>query len=185
MRKLVLTAVAALALTGAPFALKALAAPGDGPDEQHMHAMAEEHAYMLDAHLAGMEAGLHLTPEQQKLWPPFETAVRDAAKARMEAMLSMHEKMHEEMHRGERPSPIERMTEMSEHLAKASAEIKSVADAAKPLFDSLDESQKHHFGPLLMGLREFRPQGEMQGGRERHEGGDMHEGWEPPDGEMQ
>ena len=184
MRKFLLTAVAAFALTGAPLVLTAYAAAGDGPDEQHMHAMAEEHAFMLDAHLAGMKAGLRLTPDQEKLWPPFETAVRDAAKARMEAMRSMHEKMHEEMHKGERPSPIERMTEMSEHLAKASAEMKSIADAAKPLFDSLDESQKHHFGPLLMSLGEFRPRGEMHGGWERHEGGDMHDG-EMHDGEMQ
>jgi hypothetical protein len=181
MRKLILTSVAALALASAPFTLKAVAAAGEGPDEQHMHAMAADHAFMLDAHLFGMKAALQLTSEQEKLWAPFESAVRDAAKARMEAMRAMHEKMHEAMHNGERPSPVERMTEMSEHLAKASAAMKSIADAAKPLFDSLDETQKHHFGPLLMSLRE----GPMHGGWERREGGEMHGGGEPRDGEME
>jgi len=186
MRKLLVTSVAALALAGSAFAFNALAGPGEGPDEQHMHAMAEDHGFMLDARLAGMKAGLRLTPEQLKFWAPFETAVRDAAKAHTEAILAMHEKMHEEMHKGERPSPIERMNEMSEHLAKASAEMKSIADAAKPLFDGLDETQKHHFGPLLMGLRELPPDGEMRGGWERHEGGEMHGDWERHDGgEMQ
>ena len=186
MRRLILTSVAVLALAGSAFSYNALAAAGEGPDEQHMHAMAEDHAFMLDARLAGMRAGLHLTPEQEKLWPPFESAVRDAAKAHMEAMRTMHEKMHEAMHKGERPSPIERMNEMSEHLAKASAEMKSIAEAAKPLFDSLDEAQKHHFGPLLMSLRELPPHGETGGGWERHEGGEMHGGEEPREGgEMQ
>ena len=181
MRRLILASVAAVALAGAPAAFRAAAAPGDGPDEQRVRAMAEDHAFMLDARLAGMKAALKLTPEQEKLWAPFESAVRDAAKSRMEAMRAMHEKMHEDMHKGERPSPIERMTEMSEHLAKASAEIKLIADAAKPLFDSLDETQKHHFGPLLMSLRE----GSMHGGWERREGSEMHGGGEQHDGEME
>jgi hypothetical protein len=181
MRKLILTSVAALALAGAPFTLKAVAAAGEGPDEQHMHAMAEDRAFMLDAHLAGMKAALKLTPEQEKLWAPFESAVGDAAKSRMEAIRAMHEKIHDEMHKGDRPSPIERMTDMSEHLAKASTLMKSIADAAKPLFDSLDETQKHHFGPLLMSLRE----GSMHSGWERREGGEMHGGGEQRDGEME
>ena len=41
---------------------------------------------LLDARLAGMKAGLKLTPDQEKLWGPFEAAVRDASKAHMEAM---------------------------------------------------------------------------------------------------
>jgi hypothetical protein len=178
MRKLILTSLAAIALAGAPLALTAVAAPGDGSDDQHMRAMAEDHAFMFEAHLAGMKAALKLTSEQEKLWAPFESAVRDAAKGRMEAMRTRHEKMHEEMQKDERPSPIERMTEMSEHLAKASAVIKSIADAAKPLFDSLDETQKRHFGPLLMSLRESP----MRGGRERREAGEMHGGGEPHEG---
>jgi hypothetical protein len=182
MRKLLLTSVVALALAGAPYALKTAVAANEGSDEQRMHGMAEDHAFMLDAHLAGMKAALKLTPEQEKLWAPFESAVRDAAKERMEAMRAMREKMHEEMHKGERPSPIERMTAISEHLAKASAEMKSIADAAKPLFDSLDETQKRHFGPLLMSLRDHP----MHGGWGRREGGEMHGGGEPrEDGEME
>ena len=59
----------------------------------------------------------------------------------------------EEKDSDERPSPIARLNEISDHLAKASAEFKKIADAAKPLFDSLDETQKRHFGPLLRSLR--------------------------------
>jgi Spy/CpxP family protein refolding chaperone len=165
MRKLVLTSLTAAALAGSAFVYNALAASGDAPDGPRMHGM-EDHGFMLDARLAGMKAALKLTPEQEKLWTPFESAVRDAAKARGEAMRAMHERMRDD----ERPSPIERMNEIADHLAKASAELKQVADAAKPLFDGLDETQKRHFGPLLMTLREHR--GGIHDGWQRHEGGD-------------
>jgi uncharacterized protein (DUF2336 family) len=63
------------------------------------------------------------------------------------------------------------MNAISDRLAKASTELKQVADAAKPLFDGLDETQKRHFGPLLMSLHE-RPREGMMAGWRRHEGGD-------------
>jgi Spy/CpxP family protein refolding chaperone len=161
MRKLVLTSLTAVALAGSAFAYNAFAAAGDAPDAPRMHEMADR-GFMLDAKLAGMKAALNLTPDQEKMWAPFETAVRDAAKARREAMHEMRERKGDD----ERPSPIERLNEMSDHLAKASSELKLVADAAKPLFDGLDETQKRHFGPLLMTLR---PQ---HGGERHREGGD-------------
>jgi Spy/CpxP family protein refolding chaperone len=167
MRKLVLTSLTAVALAGSAFAYNAFAAAGDATDSPRMHRM-EDRGFMLDARLAGMKAALELSPEQEKLWTPFESAVRDAKKARHDAMRQMHEKIREDGP----PSPIERMNEMSDRLAKASSELKIVADAAKPLFDGLDETQKRHFGPLLMTLREHHQRGGMQGGWGHHEGGD-------------
>jgi len=158
MRKLVLTSLTAVALAGSAFAYNAFAAPGDAPDTPRMHEMADR-GFMLDAKLAGMKAALKLTPDQEKLWSPFEAAVRDAAKARREAM-------RERVDGDERPSPIERLNQMSDHLAKASSQLKLVADAAKPLYDGLDETQKRHFGPLLMTLRPQHSQ-HREGGDER------------------
>src|ERR1700677_1836068 len=162
MRKLVLTSLPPVALAGSAFAYNAFAAPGDAPDAPPTH---EDHGFMLDAKLAGMKAALKLKPDQEKLWVPFELAVRDAAKARRDAMHEMREGKGDD----ERPSPIERLNEMSDHLAKASSELKLVTDAAKPLFDSLDETQKRHFGALLMTLR---PQHGGMHGEHRHEDGD-------------
>jgi len=167
MKKLVLSSLAAAALVGSVLALGAAAAPGDpSPPAGDMRESAEG-GFMLDARLAGMKAALKLTPDQEKNWAPFEAAVRDAAKARMEAIHAMHEAMH-----GERPSPIDHMNMMADHLAKASTNLKAIASAAKPLFDSLDETQKRHFGPLLMTLRGHGPHmghmmGHMRGDWER------------------
>ncbi len=155
MKKLIITAAALAALTGAGFTLAATAAPGDGDKSgAAMHAMADT-GFMMDARIAGMKAALKLTPDQEKMWPALELAVRDAEKMRMEAM---HER-HEERAKEGRPSPIERLDEMSQNLAKASEELKKVADAAKPLYDGLDDTQKRHFGPLLMSLRGPGPMG--------------------------
>ena len=60
---------------------------------ERMQHWAADHQALLDAKLAGLKAGLKLTPDQEKLWEPFEAAVRDAAKMRMEHMRAMMEGM--------------------------------------------------------------------------------------------
>jgi hypothetical protein len=166
MRKLLFASAAAVALTGATIGLNAFAAPSDAPtgaDAAHMQRMEESRAIMLDAHLAGMKAGLKLTPDEEKNWPAFETAIRDASKAHAEAQRQMREHREAEPSR----SPIEHMAMMSERLQKISSELKAVADAGKPLYDSLDEQQKRHFGPLL---RDFLPRGPHAAAFMRHRG---------------
>jgi hypothetical protein len=59
------------------------------------------------------------------------------------------------------------MTHMSDRLAKASEEVKKVADAAKPLYDSLDDGQKRHFGPLVRMLREHGARNGGEGERRK------------------
>ena len=92
-----------------------------------------------------MKSGLQLTPDQEKLWAPFESAVKDAAKARMEAMGQMMMRAREQ---GERMSPIDHLNAMAERLSRGAEDVKKIADAAKPLYSSLDDSQKHRFGML-------------------------------------
>ena len=152
MRKFLFASVAIAGLAGSTFAVNAFAAPGDQPNAAVMQRLQERQAVMLDAHLAAMKAGLKLTDEQAKNWPAFETAVRDAERARADRWRQARERMAS----GERPSPIERMTMMSEHLQKSAEQLKAVADAAKPLYDSLTDAQKGDFGPLM---RDFRLRG--------------------------
>ena len=78
----------------------ALSAKADQMDQrsgpmgmERMQHWAGDHQALLDAKLAGLKAGLKLTPDQEKLWEPFEAAVRDAAKMRMEHMRAMMEGM--------------------------------------------------------------------------------------------
>jgi hypothetical protein len=171
MNKLIIGSVAVVALLGP--ALAVAAAPGDQtPPASQAREWRGEHGFMLDARIAGMKAALKLTADQEKLWTPFETAVRDAAKARFEARRAEREAMKGD----ERPSPIDRLTTMSDRLEKASTNLKAIAGAAKPLYDSLDDTQKHEFGPLLASLRDRGPQGGPHEGMaaqwRHHDGGE-------------
>jgi hypothetical protein len=131
---------------------------------ERMQNWVADHEAFLDAKLAGLKAGLKLTPDQDKLWPPFETAVRDAAKLHMEQMKSMMERMHK-MHQmmqnmqesedmehmaapGEAVSPVDRLEAIGQRMSERGAAIEKVADAAKPLYASLDDSQKRRFAML-------------------------------------
>src|ERR1700678_3230520 len=85
MRKLVLASAMIGGLIGSSFTPEAFAAPGAYPalpSAVEIQRMQERQSVLLDAHLAGMKAGLKLNEQQAKNWPAFESAVRDAAKAR-------------------------------------------------------------------------------------------------------
>ena len=153
MRKRLLASLAIAGLAGSVLAASANAAPNyetTVPTVAQIQAIQQKQAALLDAHLAAMKAGLKLTDEQARNWPAFEAAIRDAAKARWDRWTQARDRMAE----GERPSPIDRMTIMADHIEKSAAELRKVIEASKPLYASLDDAQKREFGPLM---REFKP----------------------------
>ncbi len=145
MKRTVLGVFATLAVSASAFALTAAAEGDQQPSHaERMQHWAADRETMLEAKLAGMKAGLQLTSDQEKLWSPFEAAVKDAAKARMDAM----QKVMQTHEQGEHMSPIDHLEAMADLLSQGAADIKKIADAAKPLYASLDDSQKHNFGML-------------------------------------
>ena len=158
-----------LRLSLTAFAACALAATGalaqvanDPPAEMRGQQWAADHEAMLDAKLAGLKAGLRLNPDQEKLWEPFEAAVREAADMRMKHMEEMMAHWREmrgdegamrrgdekDSEGGERMSPVDRLDRMATRLSDAGAALKKIADAAKPLYASLDEQQQRIFNFL-------------------------------------
>ena len=91
---------------------------------------------ILHARLAGMKAGLELRSDQEPLWSGFQSAVEDIFKSHTES--------------GEPASPVDR-------LARGSDEGKKIAEAARPLYDSLDDTQKHSFELLGRDAMPRRP----------------------------
>jgi LTXXQ motif family protein len=140
------TIVAALVAGSISAPIFALAAEGDqqASRAERMQLWAADRATMLDAKLAGMKAGLGLTADQEKFWAPFESAVKDADKSRIDALGQMMWMRSQD----ERMSPIDHLEAMADRLSQGATNIKKIADAAKPLYDVLDESQKHKFGML-------------------------------------
>jgi hypothetical protein len=158
------------------FAVAASAEPPASAMAMEQH-WAADRAAMLDAGLAGLKAGLKLTPDQQNLWPSFEAAIRDAAKLHMDQMMAMMD--HAQSMGGMTPhtpdadradpkdmvqkdigqpgpavSPVDRLDALAQDMSNRGAALKKVVDAAKPLYDSFDESQKRLFtmlgGDMLM-----------------------------------
>ena len=189
VRGSLVTLIAAASLTVAA-AANAQSAGGmaatDAPDgPKWMQRWMDDREAMLDARLAGLKAGLQLTPDQEKLWGPFEAAVRDFAQmhmTRMEGMMERAKKMGEDEEgagkAGPPMSPIDRLDRIATRLTTAGAALKGIADAAKPLYASLDDQQKRRFGYLSKEM--------MSMGRDRHEMGPMmgqghHHDWSDED----
>jgi hypothetical protein len=148
MKRTVLGALAVLAVSTSGFALNAATAQNAATTQpsqaERMQHWAADREILLGAKLAGMKAALGLTADQEKLWDPFASAVKDAAKARMEAM----QKMMQTREQAEHMSPVDHLDAMADHLLQAAADVKKIADAAKPLYTALDASQKEKFGML-------------------------------------
>jgi LTXXQ motif family protein len=145
MKRILLCALTAVAISVSAFSLNtAMAADDQSSEAAHkarMQRWAADHEAMMDARLGGMKAALKLTPDQNPLWEAFESAVRGGAKASVDDMGEIIEK-------GESLSPVERMDAMADHTARRAEALKSVAKTAKPLYDSLDDTQKHRFDLL-------------------------------------
>ena len=142
MKRILLCALIAVAVSVSSFALTAAVAAGDQSAEaahnERMQHWAADHEAMMDARCGGMKAALKLTPDQNPLWEAFENAVRGAGKARMDDMGQM-------MENRERMSPVERMDAMAGHMARRADELKTIAQAARPLYGSLDDTQKRKY----------------------------------------
>lgn len=120
---------------------------------------AEDLSALTDARIAGLKAGLRLNAEQEKNWPAFEQAVRDFAKLRAERREGwlLRERTwydRDRSDRSDRPdasgepraeSPIDRLQRRADVLSRRAAAVKALADAAAPLYQSLDDAQKRRF----------------------------------------
>ena len=82
MKRILVTALATAFVAASTFAIAADDNQQSSRAERMQHWAADRET-MLDAKLAGMKAGLGLTADQEKLWSPFESAVKDADKSRM------------------------------------------------------------------------------------------------------
>jgi zinc resistance-associated protein len=142
MKRILLYALTAVAVSVSSIALTAgLAAVDQSAEAAHTERMqhwAADHEAMMDARCGGMKAALKLTPEQNPLWDAFENAVRDAGKARMDDTRQV-------MENRERMSFVERVDRTAGHMARRVDDLKKISEAAKPLYGSLDDAQKHKF----------------------------------------
>ena len=163
------------------FAQDRPAAPQGGPDRGRGPAFSQEdRAAFQEGRIAGMRAALRLTPDQEKNWPAFEQALRDAAKQRAEAREKMRERWASFRADREAGRPIQRnipedLKNRADRMAAAAVNLRKLADASAPLYASLDDAQKRRLGILMHfagreGMRGHRHGWHRQGMREERRG---------------
>jgi zinc resistance-associated protein len=171
MLKPVIAATALIALAGSGFVYAQTynGRPGDADSrgfladvhrsEFHHRPSATDVAAFTDARIAAMKAGLELTADQAKNWPPFEQAVRDMAQLRIDRIKAREaqEQQQPQQQSQQQMSPFDRLSRHADNMAKRSAALKKVAEAGAPLYQSLDDAQKGRFVRLARMLRPHRP----------------------------
>src|SRR5215475_9300554 len=174
MRKFTVAAIAVLAIAGTT-AVYAQYNPWIRDHMHHMRMSPEDRAAFLDARIAAVHAGLKLNADQEKLWPPVETAVRDFAKLRIDRANARMNAPAD----APRPDPVTRLREHADNMAASAAAMKKIADAADPLYKTLDEGQKRRLAVLT------RMDGRFGGWRHRmmdrdsdRDGGPGHRGFD-------
>jgi hypothetical protein len=152
MLKYVLAGIVALGIGGTT--LVYAQSRDDGPRHAHFRGAmnAQDREAFLDARIAAVRAGLKLTPDQDKNWPAVETAVRDLVKLRADQRTARREIRGD---RDQRLDPVERMRNRADEMTALAAGMKKVADAADPLYKSLDDGQKRRLTRLTrLGMRD-------------------------------
>ena len=96
----------------------------------------EDRAAFADARIAALHAGLKLNPDQEKMWPPVETAMRDMVKLRQQRReaIRARPKFFDDA-----PGALRMMADAASARGEA---LRKLADASQPLYASLDPDQK-------------------------------------------
>ncbi len=159
MRKFAIAGIAALSIA----ASTAVYAQHHRWFHGHVRMSSEDRSAFADARIAAVKAGLKLTPDQEKLWPPVETAVRDFAKLRIDrANARMNAQGGDLQDAQKADDPVTRLRDRADTMAASAAAMKRIADAADPLYKTLDDSQKRRLAILT------RMDGRFGGGGWRH-----------------
>ena len=129
-------------LTIAGSTLASAQQPSSAERSHHAQLTADDIAAFADARIAAIKTALKLTPAQERNWPAVEQALRDISKERIAQRDARRAA-------GQRTDPTERLRDRADALTTRAAALRRLADAEKPLYQSLDEAQKRRFGIAL------------------------------------
>jgi hypothetical protein len=168
MKKLLLAGVAVLVLAGST---AVYAEPWSWSRHGHSRMSLEDRTAFADAKIAAVKAGLKLTPDQDRLWPPVEAAVRDLVKLRLDRA-NARMQARQDADRDAKPvDPVARLRDRADTMAATAAAMKKVAEAADPLYKTLDDGQKRRLAVLTRQDGKFgRGHGHHRGYFDRDEG---------------
>ena len=154
MMKIVVVGTSALFLTASPVALAQTAqTPSPVPLEQRFNA-ADQNT-LMDLRIDLTKAALQLMPEQEKLWPPVEAAIRNRGEDRRARIARVRETVGRRADQNSAENlknldPIAFLQRRSEALAQRSADLDKLAEAWQPLYKTLSPEQRQRLGALAV-----------------------------------
>ena len=158
MVKTVLVGTAVLFVTASPIAL-AQTPPSPVPLEQRLSPVDQNS--LTDMRVDLVKAALQLTPEQEKLWPPVESAIRAGAEDRKARVAKIQETvgLRADENRADilrNRDPIAFLQRRSQALAQRSADLDKLAEAWQPLYNTLSKEQRQRMAAVsIFVLREM------------------------------
>src|SRR5256886_5527534 len=130
MKKFAIAGIAALAIAGSTVVY----AQHRPWSHEHMRMSPEDRAALTDARIAAVKAGLKLTPDQEKLWPPVEAAVRDFAKLRIDRANARMNAERDSQDSQKPSDPVARLRDRAEPRGATAAAMSRFADPTDPLY---------------------------------------------------
>ncbi len=109
---------------------------------------------LTDARINIVKAALQMTAEQEKYWPAVESAIRARAKDRQARVAAAAERVRE-LRAGNFEAlrdrdPVEFLHRHADTLDQRAADLKKLADAWQPLYQTLDTDQKRRTAFLMI-----------------------------------
>jgi len=110
---------------------------------------------LTDLRIDLVKAALQMTPDQTKLWPPVESAIRARAEDRQARLAKIVETVGKRADESrievlENRDPVAFMQRHAEALAQRSADLNKLAAAWEPLYKTLSPEQRKRMGALAL-----------------------------------
>jgi hypothetical protein len=150
MMKIVAAGATALFLSASPIASAQTSVPAT-PERLN----AADRNNLTDMRIDLAKAALQLTPEQEKLWPPVESAIRARADDRKSRIAKIQETVGKRAEESRievmrNRDPIAFLQRRSEALAQRSADLDKLAEAWQPLYKTLSQEQRQRMAAVTI-----------------------------------
>jgi hypothetical protein len=133
-----ISTVAALFIVGPLMAQAQQASSGLGSPPENGRLTQAEFKMLTDVRVGVIRAALQLLPEQEKLWPAVDEAIRARAETRYRRLAVLRERLDQPRD----IDPVQLYRQRADVLADRAAGLRKLADAWQPLYQTLTPEQK-------------------------------------------
>jgi LTXXQ motif family protein len=153
MTKIVMVGATALLLTASSIANAQNSQTSTPATPERLNAA--DRNTLTDMRIDLVKAALQLTPDQEKLWPPVESAIRARAEDRKARVAKIQETVGRRADENRvdvmrNRDPIAFLQRRSEALAQRSADLDKLAEAWQPLYKTLNPEQRQRMAALAI-----------------------------------